>query len=113
MSMTGNAFTFDLVARAAATGVSRRASLLTLGAAGLTALAVPSLAGAKKNKKNTTKKKAKQKCQKQEGQCVVSVLTLCEGNPDPDACAAQVEACCQFTASCDIVGFFNCLSTPA
>jgi hypothetical protein len=105
--MTGS--TFDRAARAAAASLSRRASLLTLGTAGLTALATPSLAEAKKNKKNKTQKKALQKCRKQEGQCLESVLPLCAGSSDSAECEARVRQCCQLTAICDVLGFFNCL----
>lgn len=50
-------------------------------------------------------KKAKKKCKKQEGQCVLALSPICEGDP---ACSAVIQQCCAFTARCDIPGFFTC-----
>jgi hypothetical protein len=85
-----NKAAFDTIAR----GVSRRASLAALSAAGLVALAKPSAIGAKK------KKKSKNKCAAQEQQCLAVAKPLCSGDPD---CEHLVEEGCQFAGFCEPV----------
>jgi hypothetical protein len=92
-----NEVTFD--------ALTRRASLASLGAAGVAALALPLAADAK----NKTKKKAKKKCKSQIEPCV-TILTEAEGSCDPD-CVAQITACCQFAGNCDFNGWLTCLTT--
>jgi hypothetical protein len=82
--------------------LSRRASLVTLGAAGLAALADPVVADAK----NTAKKKARKKCQQQVGQCTAFLAEQCDGDP---SCLA-VTACCPSLGNCDVAAFFACLT---
>lgn len=100
-----NNLSFDTFTRHAAGRVSRRASLAPLGTVGLAALASPISTEAKKQKKGAGKK-AKQKCQKQVGQCTTFLDPLCEDDPD---CLALVQECCAFAGSCDVDGFFDCL----
>jgi hypothetical protein len=86
--------------------LTRHASRLSLGAAGLTSLAAqptPVIADAKKRNAN---KKAKQKCQSQVGQCVSNTASLCNGDA---ACLAKTELCCAFFGSCDLPGWIACL----
>jgi len=83
--------------------LSRRASLVALGAAGLAAAFAAPIADAK----NTTKKKARKKCKKQVGQCLVFLEGRCAGDP---ACIANSVRCCPFLGNCDVIGFFACFS---
>jgi hypothetical protein len=79
---------FDTMAR----GLSRRASLATLGAAGLLALANPMATDAKK------KKKAKDKCKQQTQQCIDVFTPDCAGDP---GCVAGVTDACQLAGLCE------------
>src|SRR4051794_4698237 len=90
-----NQAAFDIVAH----GLSRRASLATLGAAGLAALAQPVATEAKK------KKKAKNPCAKQTQQCIDVATPTCSGDPD---CEAAVEQCCQIAGVCEPLNFLVC-----
>ncbi len=91
--------------------LTRRASLMVIGMTGL-----PGLAGfaglraaiAKNRKKNSTKKKARQKCKNQVGQCISSIYLVC-GPIGPD-CLALAEQCCLILGSCDVTGYFACLT---
>lgn len=84
--------------------LTRRTSLAALFATGLTGiLARPQAADAKQS----AAKKAKKKCKKQEGQCVVSLSPICNGDP---GCTAVIQQCCDFTSRCDIAGFFTCIA---
>jgi hypothetical protein len=85
--------------------LTRRASLVTLGAAGLATLA-GSLTGYAKNNRTNTNRKAKKKCKRQAGQCTSVVTEACEGDPD---CLERLLACCEPTGRCAIVGFLDCL----
>lgn len=89
--------------------LTRRASLLTLGSAGLAALTLPRTAAAKKNRKNRNKEKGdvNKLCKSQVGQCETFVTALCEDINDPECVA--VLACCAPLASCDFNGFIACL----
>lgn len=90
--------------------LTRHASRLSLGAAGLTGLATqptPVTADAKKRNANKkANKNAKQKCQSQVAQCVSSMASVCNGEA---ACLAKVELCCAFFGSCDLSGWLVCL----
>jgi hypothetical protein len=99
-----NDLPFDTLTRHAARRASRRASLMTLGKAGLAALASPLSTVAKKKRAG---KKAKQKCQRQVGQCTTFLLPLCGEDPD---CLTFAQQCCALTGNCDPVGFINCVS---
>ena len=89
-------------------GLTRRASLATLGVAGLMALASPLRASAKhKNGKNT---KAKKRCQTQIAQCTTLVAQACPGD---DACVARLQPCCTVVGQCDFSGFITCLQQAA
>jgi hypothetical protein len=87
-----NAVSFDTI--------TRRASLISLGAVGLATFAADA------KKKKSASKKAKQKCQKQAGQCMATFASLTD---DPSA-LAQVKGCCALAGNCDIVGFYYCLT---
>lgn len=89
---------------------SRRASLATLGAAGLTAtLANPHFTDARKKqrKKQGKQLKADALCKKQVGQCSDFFTPSCVGNPD---CLATVDRCCPELGSCALDGFFDCVN---
>jgi hypothetical protein len=102
-----NDLSFGTLVRRAVGRVSRRASLMTLGMAGLAALASPLSTVAKKRKKSAGKK-ARQKCQKQRGQCTTFLLPICAGGSAD--CVVRVQRCCALAGNCDPVGFFTCLN---
>jgi hypothetical protein len=112
--------TFDSISRRAAAAITRRTSLMTMGAAGLAALSRATTGDAKKNKKGKkADKKAKKECQAelaactteatrcaaQVEQCTAVFAAVCGGDP---ACDDQI-ACCSKLASCDVNAFFACL----
>lgn len=86
--------------RQAAAGVSRRASLLALGAAGLTAaLATPFGAEASK--------KGKKRCNKQKKQCTSQVQAFCgQFGAEEQECLDQVLPCC---ATCNLANGVTCV----
>jgi hypothetical protein len=81
--------------------LTRRASLVTLGAVGLTALASSTAADAR----STTKKKAKKKCQQQVGQCTTYITGVCANQE----CPPGLTACCDPLGVCDFTGYVDCL----
>jgi hypothetical protein len=90
--------------------MTRRASLMTLGAAGLagfTALARPVAADAKKKHK---KKKAdvNKLCKKQPGAWTSYLLTNGDGTP---AQRQALNACGSKLGTCDFSGFWSCYVT--
>jgi hypothetical protein len=105
--------------------LTRRASITTLGVAGLAAFASPFTATAKrKHKKANTKQRkhknantkqatantAIEKCQTQVGQCTDFISAACPGDA---ACVAKLQPCCTFSGQCDFTGFINCLQQAA
>lgn len=95
----------------AAEPLSRRLALLALSSVGLRAFAAPSTTEARKKKrkpKQTVGEKAKQKCLQQVEQCVGFLSTICEDDAD---CLALAQRCCPVAGTCDVEGFFTCLST--
>jgi hypothetical protein len=93
---------FDAVARRAAERMSRRGSLLALGAAGLAGLAAPLPARARKKKKGPKKQRrppAFQKCRRERDDCKL-ILTIAP---------PETAACCDFLATCDAAAFLQCL----
>lgn len=58
--------------------------------------------------KSKTRKKARQKCQRQVEQCNSDFATILCAGAGPD-CLLQVQACCPLLGGCDIEGFFACL----
>lgn len=94
--------TFDTFTRQAATQVSRRRSLMTLGGAGLAAaLGGPLAVEAKKNSGKKAKKKAKKKCQQQVQQCESALAQV--GAP-------EFAFCCQFLGTCNATQFIQCIA---
>ena len=92
--------------------LTRRASLLSLGAAVLAAaLASPFTADAKKKggKNKNKKKKCPDLCTPQVAQCTTAITTLCAGEPT----CLDSALCCPSLASCDFSGFFACLVASA
>lgn len=91
--------------------MTRRASLLTLGAAGLATLGSlwrPLAAGARKRNGKKAKKENKkfdQRCKKQVGPCESVLTANCNGDP---GCLRGVP-CCSFFGKCDGVGFVTCV----
>ncbi len=108
--------TFDFVTLRAVRGFSRRATLTTLGTAGLAALAHPFMTEAKKkggkNKRDRKDKNTKtcpepvDRCTPQTEQCTAVLSAFCGGDPN---CLDSV-ACCSFLGSCDATTFLTCLA---
>ena len=84
--------------------VTRRASLISLGVAGLGATMSP-LATKGKNKKKPDVNKL---CKPQVDQCKASFSVLCGGAGDPDCVA--VLGCCESLATCEFTSFVVCLA---
>jgi hypothetical protein len=102
---------FDTFSRRAA-GISRRGSLMTLGGAGLAAMAGPASAEAGKSDKKANRKarkKGKKKCKKQDGQCIGVWEGLCAAEADPELCQDTFLPCCAFLASCQATAYFACV----
>jgi hypothetical protein len=109
---------FDALALHAAGRISRRASLGTLGAAGVTALAalsgVRSTAARKKGKGKKKRgsanvaRQADQKCAQQKQQCVDFVKESCPVGDQE--CALDAILCCRIAGECDIIGFLLCIA---
>ena len=103
---------FDALTRDAVGGVSRRRSLLMLGAAGVAAtFAVPFAANAKKKgkKKHKSQKRCPPPvdlCAPQVGPCTDFLTILCSGDP---SCLDSL-ACCSELGTCDVGGFLSCLA---
>jgi hypothetical protein len=95
-----NDHVFDFFTRHGAQGVTRRSSPNATETAGSPASKGP-LGAAKKS----AGKKAKQKCQRQIGQCTTFYTTVCQGNAD---CLAKAERCCPELVDCDLLGFLTC-----
>jgi hypothetical protein len=95
---------FDALTREAAVGVSRRGSLLTMGAAALAAsMANAGVSEAKKKKGKDSKKKEKQRCSKDAAACKPTLASICELTP---AECAAAQTCCD---ECSADGFLTCL----
>jgi hypothetical protein len=84
--------------------LTRRASLLTLGAAGLAGVAVP-MVGLAKKKKKKKKGDVNKFCKQQVSDCQTFVTVQCAGNPD----CLDALPCCDPLATCDFGGWLNCL----
>jgi hypothetical protein len=123
---------FDTFTRHAATGVSRRASVLALGTLGLAAIAAPISTDAKKKNKKKRKKKQQQQeqseaarqaneaCRTQLGTCTAEIAR-CADQVEPcssfltascggDPGCTYLAPCCSFLGECDMSGFLACLS---
>lgn len=93
---------FDTFAREAASGVSRRGSLLTIGGAALAA-GVTNAGVSVAKKKKTCKKKQNQRCNNDAAGCRAQVPAACNNNPE---CVAEASLCCD---TCSANGFLTCL----
>lgn len=106
--------TFDALAQATR-GISRRASLATIGATGIAAAAAaPFAADAKNKNKKKCKKKEKtcpsleEICAPQVEDCKTMVAAVCGTDP---ACDHLVD-CCEVFETCDVGAFVACLAVP-
>jgi hypothetical protein len=96
----------DLMNRGVFYAMTRRASFITLGTAGLAALAHPITTDAKKNrKKNRNEVDVNKLCKKQVGQCIDALTVTCEDDPE---CLEDVERCCPLLKDCDFEALFAC-----
>jgi hypothetical protein len=106
-----SAFNLDTAA-----DVSRRATLLILGALPLgAALMGPLTVGARSSDKRARKKArrkarqiAEQRCLAQVEQCRAYFTDACE-SPDPSECLEWIGPCCEYLGSCDAISFISCL----
>lgn len=85
------------------TSVTRRASLVAFGAAGLGA-AIPPLAAKDKKK---TKPDVNKLCKPQVDQCEASFTALCDAG---DAECLAILACCESLSTCDFTSFAVCVA---
>ena len=93
---------FDDRSRRAARVFSRRATLMTLGGAAVTAaVAGPSRATAKTKGKNAAKK-----CKGQVDDCRLVVSAFCVGRP---GCEDDLRPCCSFLSGCDADRSLDCM----
>lgn len=92
-----NARSFDRVTQQAAHGVSRRASLLALGAAGLSGVGAGVGTAQAKGGANP--------CKKQIKQCIKGLTPVCAGDA---TCLAKLQTCCPIIGRCDFNGFIQC-----
>jgi hypothetical protein len=102
---------FDALTRRAVAPASRRTTLLRLGAAGVAAIAPPTIAAAKRSKrkkKPSVGEKAQQKCLQQVEQCVAFLAPTCGEDPN---CQVRVQRCCAVVGECDVVGLFTCAAS--
>jgi hypothetical protein len=78
--------------------LTRRASLVALGAAGIAALGQTDRMSAKK------KRDVNQLCKRQVGQCLAFFIPQCEDA----ACHARINLCCPQFGTCSLSGFYDC-----
>jgi hypothetical protein len=79
--------------------LTRRASLVALGAAGIAALGQTDRISAKK------KRDVNQLCKRQVSQCLDFYLPRCEDG----SCLARFDRCCPQFGTCNFFGFYDCL----
>lgn len=97
---------FDTVTRDAATAVTRRASLLSIGGAALAAaMAVPAIAEAGKS----GKKNADKRCKKQKSQCLAAFAEFCASLEEPQICEAFLSPCCEPLTRCNAGEAITCI----
>jgi hypothetical protein len=94
-----NGATFDSVMRHAATGITRRASLLTLGGAAVAAAPVLEAAAARKNRKKRKRNTAL--CKRLRAQCRRVIEDVCAGAAFPETCRAEFLPGCDPLARCN------------
>ena len=88
--------------RTSLSGLTRRASLVALGAAGLSVAVSPRATKGKK------KGKANKRCKPQVAQCQSFFTGQCEGDVNAPDCAARVK-CCELLGTCNFDGLITCL----
>jgi hypothetical protein len=83
--------------------LTRRASVVSVGSAGLAALSIP-IATAGKKSKHKKKGDVNKLCEPQVEQCLAFF--------GPDDCDSDSRcACCSFLGTCDITAFYDCLAS--
>jgi hypothetical protein len=91
-----NGATFDWVMRHSATGISRRASLLTLGGAAIAPATIPDATAARKKRK-----KDHALCKRLRAQCRRVIEDVCAGAAFPETCRAEFLPGCDPLARCN------------
>lgn len=84
----------DRIARYTGT-LSRRASLLAIGALAMTGASSDLASGAAK-----AKNARRRRCKRQVAPCRASVSARCAGAANPQQCETQYLGCCDFLANC-------------
>jgi hypothetical protein len=94
-----------------ACGLSRRASLATLGAIGLAAMAAPRNADARKKKKckRDSCPSLEETCAPLVEECIDTVAAICPPYTD----CSRLSNCCEDFETCSVGAFVRCLATPA
>jgi hypothetical protein len=82
--------------------LTRRASLMALGAAGISAMGQTDRMSAKKKRKKGDVNKL---CKRQVSQCLDFYLPQCEDG----ACLARFNRCCPQFGTCNFFGFYDCI----
>ena len=92
-----------------------RRALFALGGVGLAStLGKPFGAAAKaktSGKRRKNKKKCKDTCKPQVGQCILATTLICEQTPDADACKGKFLPCCDHLAACNVAAMLTCQNT--
>jgi glucokinase len=97
---------FDALTRIA----SRRGSLLALGGAGLAALTGAVGAAAKPKPGKLARKKVKEKCKAQVGQCEAALSSFCEPSEVPEGCKLALLPCCASLSTCNAGATAQCVA---
>ena len=90
--------------RTTLTRLTRRASLVSLGAVGMSA-AIPPLESRAGKKKGDANKR----CKKQVAPCKSFFTLQCGGDANSPECALAL-ACCESLKTCNFTGFVTCLA---
>jgi hypothetical protein len=84
--------------------------LLAMSGAGLAALTGALGAAAKPKPGKLARKKVKEKCKAQVGQCTLAFTISCSGAADPEACRQTFLPCCDFLGTCNAGGMLQCFA---
>jgi hypothetical protein len=87
--------------------LTRRASLTTLGAGGMAALARPFAAEARKTHKHKKKGDVNTLCKTQVEPCI-AVFTEALPDPTPED-QGRIQRCCPFLGNCDVMSHIACM----
>jgi hypothetical protein len=95
----------DVLTRGSTGAVSRRASLLTMGGATLSAAMAASMGAAA----GRSGKRGKNRCKPQKGKCLAYFAGYCLQQGEPSLCEDKHFPCCEYFARCNAAAGFACL----